>query len=455
MIPLPRLALATTVAGTEPSPAALAWLAGLTDRRWRVQHFRSRACPVGTEAVGQLSGLPGRHLDEWIMPEPVLNRLFARGMRHADLALIEGTLDDAEVPNRPGPHGCEAPGRLSSIARILDLPTVAVLHCPGRGDGHLPRIPPGADAVFLDGLERAGDFERYRRMIRLTTRTPVVGGLDAMPPVREALLALDLDEPIPDEIVARLAESFLRYADLPAIESIAGSRPFRELAAPPSVPVCEATVFRVAYAQDEVFGGYFPDTLEALEGLGAELVEFSPLRDEGLPDRVDLVILGCGFPDHYAEALASNDCMSAALRQHVCRGRRIYSEGGGTAYLGRSMVLEGRCVRGVGILPFDAVLQPDPLPPIPVTRVLTADTWLAPRGTVVRGYQSNRWKLVPGADPLDCPSCFGPITAEDDMFSHHHAVGGLTHFHLGALAEMVAAFASPHPASLTLPHTRR
>lgn len=453
MIPLPRLALATAVAGTEPSPAALAWLAGLTDRRWRVQHFRSRACPVGTESVGQITGLPGRHLDEWIMPEPVLGRLFARGARHADLALIEGTLDDAEVPNRPGPHGCEAPGRLASISRTLDLPVVAVLDCPGRGDGHLPRIPAGADAVFLDGLQRPGDFERLRRMITLTSRTPVVGGLDAMPAVRDALLSLELDEPIPEEIVARLAENFLRYADLGAIEAIAGSRPFRDLPEPPVAH--KTTGFRVAYAQDEAFGGYFPDTLEALESLGAELVEFSPIRDEGLPDRVDLVIIGCGFPDVHAEALASNDCMIAALRQHLCRGQRIYSEGGGTAYLGRSMVLDGRCVRGVGILPFDAVLRPDPLPPHPVSRVLTTDTWLAPRGTVVRGYQSNRWTLVPGADPLDCPSCFGPISAENDMFSHHHAVGGLIHLHLGALAEMVAAFASPHPASLTLPQNRR
>ena len=91
----------------------------------------------------------------------------------------------------------------------------------------------------------------------------------------------------------------------------------------------------MAYAQDEAFGGYFPDTIEALEALGADLVEFSPLRDEALPDGVGLVMIGCGLPDHHADELASNHSMIAALGEHVCLGRRIYSEGGGTAYLGR------------------------------------------------------------------------------------------------------------------------
>ena len=130
----------------------------------------------------------------------------------------------------------------------------------------------------------------------------------------------------------------------------------------------------MAYAQDEAFGGYFPDTIEALEALGADLVEFSPLRDEALPDGVDLVMIGCGLPDHHADELAANHSMIAALGEHVCLGRRIYSEGGGTAYLGRRMIIGGRCYRGAGILPFDAELIPDPPPPIPVARRLLHDS---------------------------------------------------------------------------------
>jgi cobyrinic acid a,c-diamide synthase len=451
MTSIPRLALATPATGTEPSPAALAWLAGLTGRQRRVQHFRSRACPTGNGLVGQVAGLPGRHLDSWLMPGPVLRRIFARGARQADLALVEGTLDDHPAP-LARPH-FDQPGLLRPLVEGLDLPTVAVLPCARRDGLHLPRIPDGVDAVFLDDLAGPEDFEVFRRLVRCTWRKPVVGGVEAIPELRAALGEAAQGRPLPDELVARLAASFLKFADLGAIRALSRSRPVASDCDGPSP--CGRRRFRVAYAQDEAFGAYFPDTLEALEALGADLVEFSPLGDEALPERVDLVMIGCGFPDLHADALAENQSLIGALRHHVCRGHRIYSEGGGTAYLGRSMTLaDGRVVPGAGILPFDAVLRHDPPPPSPVTRTLARDSWLGPRGTVVRGYRANRWRLVPGADPLDCPSCFGALTAQGDVYYHHHAVGGLIHLHLGALPEVVAAFAGPHSPSLSLPSAR-
>src|ERR1700747_1223519 len=104
----PRLALATPASGPEPSPASLGWLAGLTERRWRVQHFRSRACPTVTEVVGQVTGLAGRDLDGRLMPETICRRLFVQGAQRADFALVEGTLDEqsgcigGSSPARPG-----------------------------------------------------------------------------------------------------------------------------------------------------------------------------------------------------------------------------------------------------------------------------------------------------------------------------------------------------------------
>ncbi len=447
MNPLPRLALAMPATGSEPSTAALAWLAGLTARHWRVQHFRSRACPTATEAVGQVGGLPGRHLDAWLMPESVLRSVFVRGTRQTDLALVEGTLENnPDLPIRP-PY--DLPGALGPIVDALKLPTVAVLECPSRDSFHLPRVPDNVDAVFLDGLEHPADFEFFKRMIMLATKKPVVGAVEAIPEVRDALRQAPRDSPIPEALVHRLGASFLKFADLGLIRSLSRSRHW-DWEEPEPVR-CGMRRFRVAYAQDEAFGAYFPDTLEALESLGAELVEFSPIRDERLPDKVDLVMIGCGFPDLHARALSQNLSLMAELKGHVCGGHRIYSEGGGTAYLGRSMVIGGETVAGAGILPFDAELLLDPAPPMPVSRTLVRDCWLGPAGTDVRGYKSGRWKLVPGADPLDCPGCFGSLTTEDDMYFRHHAVGGLIHLHLAARREVVAAFAGPHFASLTLP----
>jgi cobyrinic acid a,c-diamide synthase len=450
---VPRLALATAAAGPEPSMMALALLAGLTERRRRVQHFRSRACPTATEVVGEITGLPGRYLDSWLMPEAVCRSLFARGMEAAELAVVEGTL---ETPLEIRSCGqCDLPGDLKPIAEMLDLPVIAVVSVPERREDvlHLPRLPDGIDGVLVDGLADRADLPRLRRMIKMAFDVPVLGAIEALPSIRAVLEQSPRDESLATEMLRDLALNFLRHADLNAIDEIARSRPFPEPleygCACGLVECCQC--FRVAYAQDEAFGRYFPDTFEALEALGAKLVEFSPIRDEALPEGVDLVMIGCGYPDQHAEKLASNLSMMAALREHVCRGQRIYSEGGGTAYLGRRMIIGGVPIPGVGILPFDAELRAQPEPPRPVTRILRHDCWLGAAGTTVRGYRSGRWRLHASSERFECPACFGALTFDNDLFYRHHAVGGLMHLHLGALPEVVSAFAGPHRPSLRRP----
>ena len=326
---------------------------------------------------------------------------------------------------------------------------------PDQADAvfHLPQLPEGVDGVLIDRLPNPEDLPRLSRLVRMALSVPVIGALETLPAIRGALTGDSRDEVLSEESIAELAANFLRHCDLEALENLARSRPFpgrAEVSCACGFSEC-CQCFRVAYAQDEAFGRYFPDTLEALEALGAELVEFSPLRDEALPDRVDLVLIGCGTPDVYAEKLASNLSMMAALRQHVCRGRRIYSEGGGTAYLGRWMIIDGQPVRGAGILPFSAELLNRPEPPVPVTRKLLHDCWLGKKGTVVRGYKSCRWRLHASLERLECPACFGSLTADGDLYYHHHAVGSMIHLHLGALPEVVSAFADPHRPSLRRP----
>ena len=113
MTAVPRLALATNATGPEPSTAGLAMLAGLTARRWRVQHFRSKACPTTTELVAGAAGLPERHLDTWLMPPEVCRSLFVAGTRAASLGIVEGMLDPPLVPSLCG-------GDLRGLTRILD-----------------------------------------------------------------------------------------------------------------------------------------------------------------------------------------------------------------------------------------------------------------------------------------------------------------------------------------------
>jgi cobyrinic acid a,c-diamide synthase len=443
MCRLPRLALAHLTDGPEPSTACLSLLAGLTLNGWRVQHFHSQARPLGETVVGAITGLPGRHLDPWLMPPEVCREVLVRGSRQADLTLVEGAFS---VPSRTGCRpDRRGVGRIGPLVEALDLPVLAVLPCRRLDDLHLPPLPPEVQGILLDGLEEPEELDAIRRLIRIATRRPVVGAIEA----RHALRGLDTRAPLPSDLIEHLGRDFLRHADLTALRTLADSSPWTD----PYEPLLPGyrRDFRVALAQDEAFGGYYPDTLETLEALGAELVEFSPLRSESLPRGVDLVIIGCGYPDRYADELAANFSLIGSLKHHVCKGQRIYTEGGGTAYLGRFLILGERRVPGAGILPLDAVLRDRPRAPTPVSRVLARDSWLGNRGTPVRGYRSGRWTMRPAPDPGDCPARSGPLTPQRDLFFRHHAIGSLIHLHLAALPQVVEAFAVPHRPSLCLP----
>jgi cobyrinic acid a,c-diamide synthase len=68
---------------------------------------------------------------------------------------------------------------------------------------------------------------------------------------------------------------------------------------------------------DQSFGFYYQDAFDVLTECGAEIVPFSPLADDGLPDALDGVFLGGGFPEVFADDLATNRGMRAALQSHV------------------------------------------------------------------------------------------------------------------------------------------
>src|SRR5262249_31929822 len=144
------------------------------------------------------------------------------------------------------------PGGLEPIAQALDLPIVALVTCKRLDEFHLPRLSEKVDAVLLDGLQDPGDYEAYRSLVRLAARKTVIGAVEALPGVREAIRRAPREQPLDDEIFRKLGASFLKFADLGLIHSLASSRPFPEVCAVPEPAGCHR--FRVAYAHDEAFG---------------------------------------------------------------------------------------------------------------------------------------------------------------------------------------------------------
>ncbi|MCJ7691775.1 MAG: cobyrinate a,c-diamide synthase, partial [Clostridiaceae bacterium] len=89
---------------------------------------------------------------------------------------------------------------------------------------------------------------------------------------------------------------------------------------------------KIAVAMDNAFSFYYKENLELLEELG-EVIYFSPLRDSKLPEDIDLLYIGGGYPEVFVKELSSNKSMLLSIKNALQNGLRCYSECGGLMYL--------------------------------------------------------------------------------------------------------------------------
>ncbi|TDP71190.1 hydrogenobyrinic acid a,c-diamide synthase (glutamine-hydrolysing) /cobyrinate a,c-diamide synthase [Roseateles toxinivorans] len=124
---------------------------------------------------------------------------------------------------------------------------------------------------------------------------------------------------------------------------------------PPPKPLLQGR--RIAIAQDAAFSFIYPANLDCLRALGAELLFFSPLAGEALPD-CDAVWLPGGYPELHAATLAANDGLKAALRTHHSQGRPLLAECGGLlSLLDGLQDVQGRRHAMWALLPGEAQMQ--------------------------------------------------------------------------------------------------
>ena len=97
---------------------------------------------------------------------------------------------------------------------------------------------------------------------------------------------------------------------------------------------------KIAVALDEAFCFYYQENLKLLESFGAKIEYFSPLHDNFIPDGVNGILLGGGYPELYAEQLESNDSMRKSIKSAVNNGISVLAECGGFMYLQEKLTTE-------------------------------------------------------------------------------------------------------------------
>jgi len=443
MSALPRVAIGTVQSDVDSQPILWGMLDALRQADLQVQPFLSRACFSGFHGIAAATGLTPRHLDSWLMSPRTCREIFLHGADGCDLAVVEGQFTDGRT------CGAAGGGNLDVLCQWLDLPRLVILDVSRLETCRLPPRPAQADGLLLDRVSTDRHAAEVATNLEALWGIPVLGALEVLPELRGEIAGLPSGSRPSRDVLGELGRQFRRYARLDRVLELGCRREVawdtrRLFAASQSA---KGIVLAVAY--DAAFDCYFQDTLDLLELRGATIVDFSPLQDERLPDRADVVCLGCGHAQCYSKELSHNHCMKLALRDHLCSGGRIYAEGGGLAYLCEYLeTAAGECYRMAGILPAIARAQTPPVLPTPIELTLRGASWLGEPGTRLRGYRNPYWSF----DPVGVLAGLAMESRHRyDLMGFRAVIGSQLHLDFAAQPQLLPRFFQPAEPGLADP----
>ena len=348
--------IAGTHSGVGKTTVATGIMAALHKRGLSVQGFT-----VGPDFIDSVfhqatTGRASLNLDGWMLPREINLGTFSRATKDADVTVIEGVMGLFD-----GKSAASLSGTTAEVAIWLDAAVVLVIDAAAMA-GSAAAIVHGFDtlirelrlsAVVCNKVAGKKHYGHLREAIAARCRPVPIGYLprDASFSIPERHMGLHLRRELPPDGFAEWIESRL---DLDRLLEL-GMRP-RPNASGTETRGDIRT--RIGVARYAAFCFYYHDNLELLRRLGAELVEFSPIADHRLPEALDGIYFGGGYPELHADALSANESMRASIAEFIARDAPVYAECGGFMYLTQAIAdKEGRSWPMVGIFPTVARMQ--------------------------------------------------------------------------------------------------
>jgi cobyrinic acid a,c-diamide synthase len=398
----PRLVIAGTHSGVGKTTVTLAIMAALRMRGRLVQPFKAGPDFIDPGHHRAATGRISRNLDGWMLGADLNRQIFAHGAADADISIVEGMMGLFD-----GSSPVNEIGSTAELAKQLDAPVLLVIDGSAMARsaaaivlGYAQFDPElRVQGVLFNRVSGAGHYTLLKEAVEAETDVAVVGYLKPDPAVGIADRHLGLVtamEQETGELYDRLGKLAAETIDLDRIEALAGSCREWPVVSPLSVARNHASRVRIGVARDQAFCFYYPENLELLEMEGAELIPFSPLKDQALPDDVSMVYLGGGYPELYGAMLAGNVSMRTAIRKFAADGGTIYAECGGMMYLTEGIRnFDGTFHEMVGLFPAEAVMRKPGLTLGYRTVELAQSCILGAVGVTVRGHEFHYSTLMP------------------------------------------------------------
>ncbi len=194
---------------------------------------------------------------------------------------------------------------------------------------------------------------------------------------------------------------------------------------------------RIAVAKDKAFCFYYEDNFDLLKNAGAELIFFSPINDKSLPDNIDGIYLGGGYPELYARKLSENISMRGLIKKKSISGMPIYGECGGFIYLCKKLYdKSGSIFPMTGCFPFSAKMF-NKLKALGYREItITKNTLLGGKGKKIKGHEFHYSNIV--SEPSHNIEKVFQVTKRDyvensaEGYLTENTLGSYMHLHFGS-----------------------
>ena len=345
----PRVLIAGTGSGCGKTTTVCAILRALKDRGLSPMSFKCGPDYIDPMFHTSILGLDSENLDIFFAGEEGVRASFAR---HAgEVNVIEGVMGMYD--------GISMSSEQSSsyhLARTLDAPVVLVVNVRGMAlsaaavvKGYMTLRSPNVVKGVIFNKVSPMSYPALKKVVEDECGIPVFGYMPDVPESslesRHLGLVTAAEVETLQHKMALLGQAAEKCVDLDGLLSLMRAQSPVECPQPDVQPVGKV---RLAVARDKAFCFYYRDNFELFEALGAEIIPFSPISDEKLPD-CDGLYLGGGYPELYLQQLSANESMRASVRAAVESGLPTVAECGAFMYLCRS--IDG--VPMAGVFPTD------------------------------------------------------------------------------------------------------
>ena len=340
---------------------------------YQAQNKKVSSCKCGPDYIDpmfhkEVLGVDSKNLDLFFSSEDELRKEYAKHAADAELVITEGVMGYYD-----GMRLDSVTASSYDVARTLDIPAVLILPCKGAALS-LCAVVSGIVSFQKDSniqgiiLNRVSKmlYPRLKKMLEDHLKSegydiPVLGYI----PQDEAfcLESRHLGLVTPQEIchlkeqMTKAGNIVTETVDLDRLYQIAQGE--QKANSPEKGQIkqnmrngqsrepfqCDMEKYkssddgkvRVGVAKDAAFCFYYKENLELLEESGAELVFFSPLRDQKIPENISGLIFGGGYPELNCKELSENNSMRRSVKDAIRSGMPCLAECGGFMYLHEEM----------------------------------------------------------------------------------------------------------------------